>query len=242
MQNATSRWTWPAVMAAVLTVMSGCSSPRSWLPQARSSPAASAASRPAPSNVIVVHGRVGYWPDRDDFVGRLSEQGAEATVIRGWDVNRTAERIVEARKSGAGPRPLVLIGYSRGANDAIRLTRRLQKDGVEVDMLVLLETAVQDTVPANVAACLNVYKSSIADEWVPAFRGLPVTVESAQTELVNYNLRFHDEAVGATEIGQFTVCQNPVVQGMIADRVAQTLHRAEAVSEPAATELAGGPD
>ena len=77
-----------------------------------------------------------------------------------------------------------------------RLTRRLEKQGIAVDTLVLMETAAQDSVPANVASCLNVYKSSsVADEWVPAFRGLPVTVESAQTHLVNYNLRFHDEAV-----------------------------------------------
>jgi hypothetical protein len=102
-----------------------------------------------------------------------------------------------------------------------------------------METAAQDSVPANVASCLNVYKSSsVADEWVPAFRGLPVTVESAQTHLVNYNLRFHDEAVAEEEINHFTVCQNSAVQAMIAERVALALRPAEA-AEVAETHLAG---
>jgi thioesterase domain-containing protein len=75
------------------------------------------------------------------------------------EVNRTADRIAAARQAG-DTRPLVLIGYSRGANDAVRLTRRLQKQGISVDTLVLMEMATQDSVPANVISCLNVYKSS----------------------------------------------------------------------------------
>ena len=232
---------WAALMALVLTLSCGCSSSRSWT--AQNTPAPTPTGSAAPS-VVVVRGSVGYWPDCESFVARLKGQGAQTSVIRGWEVNRTAERIAQTRHSGDPAQPLVLLGYSRGANDAIRLARRLQDRGVAVDTLILMETAAQDSVPANVASCLNVYKSSsVAEEWVPAFRGLPVTVESAGTQLVNYNLRFHDCPDEGNVIERFTVCQNAGVQAMIAERVALALRspgaaRSERDTE---TEIAGGP-
>jgi len=225
-----------AFVASLITTLAGCGTSRAWLPQARSAAKPPAVS--APSNVIVVRATAGYWPDCDRLVQSLSEQGASATVIRGMEVNRTADRIVTGRRSGDA-RPLVLIGYSRGANDALRLTRRLQKENISVDTLILMEMAAQDSVPANVVSCLNVYKSSPADDWVPAFRGLPVTVESAQTNLVNYNVRFHDEAVAQAAINQFTVGQNPAVQAMVVERVTTALRPAESEAAVPEVQFAG---
>jgi thioesterase domain-containing protein len=229
-----------ALTAIGLMFLFGCSATRSGLATSESAPPASARSPAA--NVVIVRGTVGYWPDCESFVSRLKGQGAQATVIRGREVNRTAERIAQTRASGNQAQPLILLGYSRGANDAIRLTRRLQERGVAVDTLILMETAAQDSVPANVASCLNVYKSSsVAEEWVPAFRGLPVTVESANTQLVNYNLRFHDEGAEGNVIERFTVCQNAAVQAMIAERVALALRSPEVTAAAPDAEVAGGP-
>ena len=86
-----------------------------------------------------------------------------------------------------------------------------------------LETAANDSVPANVESCLNVYQSSSAEDWLPAFRGLPITVESASTQLVNYNLRFHDEGVARADLNHFTVCKNYGVLGMVTDHVTAAL-------------------
>jgi len=226
--------------AALVFCLAGCSAARAWRPLARAEPKPPVPAPTEQSHVIVVRSTAGYWPDCDGFVARLNQQGAPAKVIRGLEINRTADRLAEARQAG-DTRPIVLVGYSRGANDALRLTRRLQKHGVTVDTLILMEMASQDSVPANVSACLNVYKSSPAEEWVPAFRGLPVTVESANTHLVNYNIRFHDEAVEQAAISQLTVCQNPAVCQMIAERISQAVRPAEAVAEVPETQVAGGP-
>lgn len=240
MWKGISRWSWAALTAALAATFTGCSSIPSRTPLIGAAPPPEV--RSAPSNVLVVRGTAGYWPDCDSFVARLREEGAQATVIRGWEVNRAADRIAAARQSGQETRPIVLIGFSRGANDAIRLTRRLQKHDIAVDTLVLMETSAQASVPANVASCLNIYKSSsLNDDWVPALRGLPVTVESAQTHLVNYNLRFHDDAVERSEINQFTVCQNPAVRQMITERVALALRPASVSNERPDAQLAGGP-
>src|SRR5215471_4188883 len=225
-----------AALALALVGLTGCGLARGPRPHVD---AASLPQAPAVGpNVVVLKGTVGYWPECDAFVQKLNEQGASTTVIRALQANKTADTIAAARLSGSQTGPLVLIGYNRGANDAIRLTRRLQRHGVEVDSLILLEAASQATVPANVASCLNVYKSSSTSEWVPPFRGLPVTVESAHTDLVNYNLRFHDEAAGAGDFLQITVCQNPVVQAMVVERVAQSVRPPEAPKTEEETQLA----
>src|SRR5262245_55086869 len=141
MRKAIRRWLWAASTAALTTLIAGCSSIPSRSPQIGA--ARPTDSRSAPSSVLVVRGTAGYWPECDRFVTSLREQGTPATVIRGWEVNRAAERIAAARRQGRQTQPLVLIGYSRGANDAIRLTRRLQKHDIGVDQLILMETASQ---------------------------------------------------------------------------------------------------
>jgi hypothetical protein len=87
---------------------------------------------------------------------------------------------------------------------------------------VLLEAAVHDSIPANVMSCLNVYRSSIADEWEP-LRAQAVTVESAETQLVNYNIRFHDAAPDSSLLTHFSLCRNEAVMGLVAEHVTSTL-------------------
>jgi len=222
---------WFAAAVLGLAALSGCSTSR-WSSVRAAAPATSSPQSGA-CQVVVVHGSVGYWPGCDDFVKNLAVRGAPATTIRGWEVNRTADKIAAARRPGTQTVPLVLVGYSRGANDAIRLARRLQKSDIPVTKLILLETASNDSVPANVESCLNVYQSSGSDDWLPAFRGVPVTVESPNTQLANYNLRFHDEGVARADLNHFTVCRNYSVLGMVAEHVTEALRADESTIEPA---------
>lgn len=224
------------IVAAALSLplFSGCST-NGWTAARApiSNQAAPAAtSQSSAAQVVVVHGSVGYWPGCDDFVANLAVRGAPATTIRGWEVNRTADKIAAAHRAGNQTGPIVLVGYSRGANDAVRLARRLQESDIPVTKLVLLEIATNDRVPANVESCLNVYQSSASDDWLPAFRGLPIAVESAGTQLVNYNLKFHDEGVARADLNHFTVCRNYAVLGMVTEQVTAALATSESTGEP----------
>jgi hypothetical protein len=234
------RSSWPTLVAALLTTLPGCATVRSWTAGASQAP--NVAPQTGGSNVVLVRATVGYWPGCDKLLETLKQGGAPATAIRGWEVNRTADRITAGRRSGADHAPLVLIGYSRGANDAIRLTRRLQQNGIMVNTLVLLESAAEESVPGNVEACLNVYRSSVAEEWAPVFRRMPVTAESANTQLVNYNVSFHDDAGAISELNPFSVCQSPRVLQMIEERVALALRPHESPpDEPLPAQIAQRP-
>lgn len=218
---------WACILVSVLP---GCSSTR----------AATATAPPPISNVVVVHSSAGYWPGCKDFAANLAVRGAPATIIHGWEVNRTADRIAAARQSGTQTGPLVLIGYSRGGNDAVRLSRRLQEYDIKVSKLVLMETAVQESIPANVESCLNIYQTSDVTDALSAFRGLPVTVESHETQLTNYNLRFHDEGIARADLNHFTVCRNYSVLGMISEHVTAALAPPpELIAEKSEPQLVG---
>lgn len=235
------RSTWPALVASVLATLAGCSTGRTWGIAASRAPAPSETPEAGAPNVVLVRGVAGYWPGCDKLLARLKQGGAPATAIRGWEVNRTADRIMAARQSGGEQNPLVLIGYNRGANDAIRLTRRLQQNGITVNTLVLLESTAEESVPANVESCLNVYRSSVAEDLAPVFRRMPVTVESASTNLVNYNVSFHDDAGAIAELNPFSVCQSPRVLRMIEERVALAFQPRETPDEPMPTQIAQRP-
>ena len=48
---------------------------------------------------------------------------------------------------------------------------------------------------------------------------MAIAVESAGTQLVNYNLKFHDEGVARADLNHFTVCRNYAVLGMVTEQV-----------------------
>jgi thioesterase domain-containing protein len=189
-----------------------------------------APGQPLP-NVVVVHSSIGYWPGCHEFVDDLNSRGVRTGLIRGWEVNHAAQQIAAAQHSRSRTGPLVLVGYGRGANDALRLTRRLQKEGIGVDKLVLMEAAVHESIPANVESCLNIYRPSITEEWTP-LKAQAVTVESAATELVNYNIRFHDEGPDSSLLTHFAVGRNPAAMGLVTEHVTSAVRATRMPAEP----------
>jgi hypothetical protein len=173
------------------------------------------ASRP---NVVVLRGIIGYWPFIEPFESSLCAEGICPTTAFAEGYHQVADEIVEGQQSGRWQGPLVIVGYSSGANSAIKLCRDLGGRGVKVDKLVLLETSYDDLVPANVRSCVNIYKSQPATDWIPIFRGIPLCAESAQTELVNRDIHYEPYAHGFLN-HHLTICANPAVQQLMLDEV-----------------------
>jgi hypothetical protein len=109
---------WLSCVALHLALLGGCRT-NEWIVNRLESRPRPATEQPL-SNVVVVHSSLGYWPGCNDFVADLHEQGVATSMIRGWDVNYAAQQITAARRSGSQSGPLVLVGYSRGANSAFR--------------------------------------------------------------------------------------------------------------------------
>jgi len=169
-----------------------------------------------PPHVEILRGIAGYWPHAKRFQQELASRGITSTVSYCELYPLVAQRLID-RKRQNPCLPVVIVGYSLGANHAVRVARRLQKEGVAVDALVLLETTYEDTIPANVRRCFNVYKPRPLDE-IPFMRGIPLAADSYGTQLTNYNLRIHDDGRYRGE-NHLTLCFNDDVHRLLADAV-----------------------
>jgi hypothetical protein len=169
-------------------------------------------------NVIVLRAMAGYFPCLSNFEEQLLEDGICPTVAYAGAHQEITERIVAAKNNGRLQGPLVIVGYSAGADKALVVARRLGECGIEVDKLVLVEPSKQGCVPANVRECLNIYKPQLWTEFVPFFRGCIVTAENPSTQLLNYNVRDYNDGRYDWD-NHFTLTMNPYLRDFMVDEV-----------------------
>jgi hypothetical protein len=95
----------------------------------------------------------------DEMAAKLLQHGFSPVVInhRGWQTG--ADRIAENYRNGRAA-PIILIGHSLGANNAIRMAQRLQRQGVPVAYLATFDPTQSFTVPSNVQYFANFYQNN----------------------------------------------------------------------------------
>jgi hypothetical protein len=122
---------------------------------------------------------------------RLNTQvGVTSMSVADMEYSKLQDWLVAQYKQGKMNEPLVLLGHSWGADDMIRVSKKLQENGITVDLLVLIDPVTPPAVTPNVKRVYCVYKSHPATDWYPAWRGVAATVEDpAATSLVNIDLR-----------------------------------------------------
>jgi hypothetical protein len=185
-------------------------------------------------NVVIFRAMAGYFPCISELEDRMLEEGVCPTVALPGAHCQIAERIIGARNNGRLNGPLVIVGYSAGADKALVVARRLGECGITVDKLVLLEASAHGCVPGNVTECVNIYKSQ---PW-PLFRGCSVVAESPATRLVNYNVRDYNDGRYDWD-NHFTLTFNPYVRDMMFDEVMSGVEGESAQDETPSAQQAG---
>ena len=169
-------------------------------------------------NVFILRGTAGYFPCLCQFENKLLDEGVCPTVVYPAAYQKVAERIIAGRNTGRLAGPLVIVGYSVGADTALLLSRRLAARGILVDKLVLLEASDATCVPGNVRECFNIYKAQPWSDVVPIFRGTALSAETSETVLVNYNLRDYNDGRYDWD-NHLTLSANPFVQDLMIDEI-----------------------
>jgi hypothetical protein len=139
--------------------------------------------------VVVVRAIASYSPGYPEMLAQLQAHGYRVRTYIPSTAILAADEIARDRQSGRSSGELVVFGYSLGADASLTLARKLGERGLTVDRQVLLEPTIPPSVPGNVRYCFNLYESRPYRDFVPALRGIGVQRESANTELVNYDLR-----------------------------------------------------
>ena len=171
-------------------------------------------------DVILIRGGAGYWPGAQDMADHFQQLGYMPTVIFGIEYAIVADEIAEAVAEGRMAGGVVIVGYSSGADYACLMAGRLQKYGIRVQTLVLVESTLGVSVPANVDYCANFYGSRRFDA-VPVFRGVPVEVAGSQTILYNINVKQHSQYAEMAARSHFTIANTEQIRQTASTIVAQ---------------------
>jgi hypothetical protein len=170
--------------------------------------------------VFLLRGWRGLWSQGiDALAGEVSAQGIDAHVYQETQADALAEMLLRESRASQHAEPLVLVGFSYGADGAIRIARKLRDGGVNVDLLVLLDPVTPAHVPPTVRRCRNFYQSNGVWDAFPWLRGVPVAGEgSASQDLVNVNIRERDDLL-EPNTGHDTIAANPKLHRAIIQQI-----------------------
>lgn len=139
--------------------------------------------------VILLRGWFGVFSTGlDGVASELKAHGVDAEVAGHLSWQNEVTEILRERAAGrAGP--LILIGHSQGANNAIDMARALASSHVNVDLLITLSPFMQNRVPGNVVKAINYYQApgwGQALEAEPGFHGKLINVNLADDPTISH--------------------------------------------------------
>ena len=153
-------------------------------------------------DVILIRGGLGYWPGAEALADDFSSAGYVPKIIHGWQCHGIAKRIARASQEGRMAGGVVIVGYSSGGDAACLLASELEKFGVRVTTMILIDPTLGLKVPANVDCCVNYYISRKFDA-IPIFRGVPVEAACPDTFVFNIDLKGHPDFADAFRQNHF---------------------------------------
>ncbi len=167
--------------------------------------------------VILFRGWRGlYSAGVDQLASEFRQHGIEASVFRETQWSEVADALIAHRPAG----PIVIVGFSYGADNSIALARRLYEKRIGVILLITIDPVTPPGhVPMNVSVCKNFYRSNGACDALPYFRGVPLeAVSRSVTMLENIELHQHPE-LDSPGLGHRTIAASPKLHRAIVDLV-----------------------
>jgi hypothetical protein len=116
-------------------------------------------TQPSRGRVVVLRGLLNMFSTgMNQLTFMLRDAGYDATVHNHAEWRGLSARVVEAARVGTLQRPLVVIGHSFGADDAIAMAGRLGAAEVPVDLLVTFDPSWVLAVPRGPKRVLNFHQ------------------------------------------------------------------------------------
>lgn len=198
-------WTRSLIACAVIT-LAGCPSSE---PTGRVDPVqVSCAAR-----VYLLRGLADVFSlGLDELAEKLRAIGVDARSISGpsWPELLT---ILDS-PAHSPDEPIILMGHSYGADDALNLCKQLQARGIDVDLVFLIDATDPRPVPANVARCVHIYIPTEIGAALPSvFAGNPIVAEDGndRTVIENRQMTVDEFGPAARSVDHFTLDSSPLM-------------------------------
>lgn len=132
----------------------------------------------------------------DDLAVELRALDIDALVLSGTDWLNLAE-LLHAEYADGDMRPLVLIGHSYGADNAVSIARYLHERRITVDLLALVDATNPPAIPSNVDHCVQWYIPTELSELGPhSLAGNPVVAAPDNDRTLIENRLFTLDGLG----------------------------------------------
>jgi hypothetical protein len=180
-----------SVLVTMLCVLSGgCTSTRSDMTPGKMEWIQPHSDASRAGNAYLFRGWIGVFSGgMDKLTEKIDGSGVRAHVFQEDQHNEFNKVIVERYRNVPEHEPIVLVGHSLGADDAIAAARALDEVGVQVDLLITIDATMPKRVPKNVKVCYNYYQPSMWD-YLGVLRGIPLQTEPGfKGQLHNMNVR-----------------------------------------------------
>lgn len=141
-------------------------------------------------SVYLLRGWIGIFSTGIDSLGeKINKQGIHAEVYQEAQWASLANAIIKKYENQPNHEPIVIIGHSYGADDAILVSRKLAEKNIKVELVVTLDPVTPRKAPGNIQLAYNLYQSSALDG-LPFLRGIALTPDQpGPTILKNQNIR-----------------------------------------------------
>ena len=141
-------------------------------------------------SVYLLRGWIGIFSTGIDELGKqVDTAGVHSEVYQEVQWSSLADAMIAKYEADKNHEPIVIIGHSYGADDAILITRKLAEHNIKVDLVITLDPVTPRKVPSNINLVYNLYQSSALDG-LPFLRGIPLTAETpGPVALRNMNIR-----------------------------------------------------
>ncbi len=158
-------------------------------------------------NAFLLRGFIGVFSTGIDHLGEeVNAAGVHGQVFQDDQWSELADTIAARYRGHQQAEPIVLIGHSFGADDAINIARKLDRADVPVNLLITLDPVVPSAVPKNVRLCVNLYQSNGIWDNLPWLRGVPLKQEpGSQGKLFNANIRVDRPDLLDPDVNHFNI-------------------------------------
>ena len=143
-------------------------------------------AKPSPYRVILIRGFLDWYSTGiDRLADELKRSHIDCAVFRDDQWHAVADQLVQKPTTA----PLVLIGFSYGADDVISIARKLAEKHRNVSMLITIDPVTPGRAPANVECCVNYYEPNGVWDVFPWLRGIPLSADGKGPSIDNVNIR-----------------------------------------------------
>lgn len=155
----------------------------------------------------------------NELVDRMNDVGIPAEARSGPDWPKILQEI-----NAGDDTPLVLVGHSYGADQAILICEELANRGRTVALLVMVDPTDPGAIPANVDRCVQFYiPTELGSDFPEIFAGSPAQAAAGNTHTQFRNILVSPETLGAdvAQTDHFNLESNDLVHAIIIDEVQQ---------------------